>query len=91
MARCVISATRYITRVLFYEDYTSGNFEPDVFVDIGDVLEKKIALLQAHRSQVTKSYPTNLDIIESVKAIANFRGFQGKEHNNKHRRREERR
>jgi len=78
LAHCVVSATRYIKKVLFYEDYTTCNFEPNIFVDIKDVLEKKINLLQAHHSQIAKSYPTNLDIIESVRAIANFRGFQGK-------------
>lgn len=78
LAYCVISATRYIKNVLFYEDYTTCDFEPNIFVDIEDVLEKKIDLLRTHHSQVSKSYPTNLDIIESVKAIANFRGFQGK-------------
>lgn len=78
LTQCVISATRYIQRVLLYEDYTTCNFEPNIFVDIEDVLNEKVKLLQAHHSQVAKSYPTNLDIIESVKAIANFRGFQGK-------------
>lgn len=78
VAHCVISATRYIKRVLFYEDYTTCNFEPDIFVDIEDVLEDKVTLLRAHHSQVSRSYPTNLDTVESVRAIANFRGFQGK-------------
>ena len=78
LTHCVISATRYIRRVLFYEDYTTCNFEPNIFVDIEGVLEDKVRLLEAHRSQIVKPYPTNLDIIESVRAIANFRGFQGK-------------
>jgi LmbE family N-acetylglucosaminyl deacetylase len=78
LAQCVISATRYIKRVLFYEDYTSLNFEPDIFVDIKEVLEKKIRILKIHRSQVFRDYPTELNMIESVRAIANFRGFQGK-------------
>jgi LmbE family N-acetylglucosaminyl deacetylase len=78
LANCVITATRYIRRVLFYEDYTTYNFEPDVFVDIEDVLEDKIKLLKAHNSQITKTYPTGLDIIEGARAIAHFRGFQGK-------------
>jgi LmbE family N-acetylglucosaminyl deacetylase len=64
--------------VFFYEDYTSNNFEPDIFVDIGDVLEEKQKLIQIYASQVAKAYPTKLDMVESVKAIANFRGFQGK-------------
>ncbi len=78
LSNCVIAATRYITKVLFYEDYTVCNFEPNIFVDIGDVLEEKIELLKTHNSQVSKEYPTGLDMIGSVRAIANFRGFQGK-------------
>ena len=78
LAECTLAATRYIKRVFFYEDYTSYNFEPDTFVDIEDVLEEKQKLIQAYSSQVTKSYPTKLDMVESVRATANFRGFQGK-------------
>jgi len=78
LAKCTLAATRYVKRVLFYEDYTSNNFEPDIFVDIEDVLEEKQKLIQVFSSQVSKTYPSNLDMVESVKAIANFRGFQGK-------------
>ena len=78
LSRCVLSATRYIKRVLLYEDYTTCNFEPDVFVDIENVLNEKIKLLKAHHSKTNKTYPTGLDIIESIRAIAHFRGFQGK-------------
>jgi LmbE family N-acetylglucosaminyl deacetylase len=78
LAECTLAATRYVKRVFFYEDYTSINFEPDIFVDIEDVLEDKQKLIQVYSSQVGKSYPTKLDMVESVKAIANFRGFQGK-------------
>ncbi len=78
LAECTLAATRYVKRVFFYEDYTSINFEPDIFVDIEDVLEEKQKLIQVYTSQVGKAYPTKLDMVESVKAIANFRGFQGK-------------
>lgn len=78
LAECALAATRYVKKVLFYEDYTSVNFEPDIFVDIEDVLEEKQKLINIYSSQVSKSYPTKLDMVESVKAIANFRGFQGK-------------
>jgi LmbE family N-acetylglucosaminyl deacetylase len=78
LAKCTLAATRYVKRVFYYEDYTSNNFEPDIFVDIGDVLEEKQKLIQIYASQVAKAYPTKLDMVESVKAIANFRGFQGK-------------
>lgn len=78
LAECALAATRYVKRVFFYEDYTSINFEPDIFVDIEDVLEEKQKLIQVYSSQVAKSYPTRLDMVESIRAIANFRGFQGK-------------
>ncbi len=78
LAECALAATRYVKKVFFYEDYTSVNFEPDIFVDIEDVLEEKQRLIKIYSSQVAKSYPTKLDMVESVKAIANFRGFQGK-------------
>ncbi|MFH1406438.1 MAG: PIG-L deacetylase family protein [Candidatus Omnitrophota bacterium] len=78
LAQCGIAAVRYAKRVLFYEDYTSMNFEPDIFVDIEGVLSEKAALLKSHLSQVSRDYPTKLDILESVRAVANFRGFQGK-------------
>jgi len=78
LAECTLAATRYIKKVFFYEDYTSNNFEPDIFVDIEDVLEEKQKLIQVYASQVAKSYPTKLDMVESVRATANFRGFQGK-------------
>ncbi len=78
VANATIAACRYSKRVLFYEDYTTRNFEPNVFVDIADVLDKKIELLKIHRSQVEKPYPTGLDMLESVHSIASFRGFQGK-------------
>jgi len=78
LAECTIVASRYCRKVLFYEDYTSQNYDPDIFVDIGDVLEEKVGLLGIHKSQVERVYPTSLDMVESVRAIANFRGFQAK-------------
>jgi LmbE family N-acetylglucosaminyl deacetylase len=78
LARCTLAATRYVKRVFFYEDYTSSGFEPDIFVDIEDVLEEKQNLIRVYDSQVKKAYPSKLDMVETVKAAANFRGFQGK-------------
>ncbi|MEA3490188.1 MAG: PIG-L deacetylase family protein [Candidatus Omnitrophota bacterium] len=78
LADATIVASRYSKKVLFYEDYTCTNYEPDIFVDIQDVLEEKVELLKIHKSQVEREYPTGLDLLESVKAVANFRGFQAK-------------
>ena len=74
----VISATRYIKEVLFYEVPTTQHFEPDIFVDVKDVLSDKLHLLKLHNSQVDKTRVENLTILESAQSCANFRGFQGR-------------
>jgi LmbE family N-acetylglucosaminyl deacetylase len=73
-----ISATRYVKEVLFYEVPTTQHFEPDVFVDINDVMDKKLELLKIHASQVDKTRVENLTILESAQSCANFRGYQGR-------------
>lgn len=78
LARCTITACRYIKRVLFYHDYTTLDFVPDTFADITDVLEKKKLLLAMHKSQINKNYPTGLDMLENVTARASYYGFMAK-------------
>ncbi|MFC1548571.1 PIG-L deacetylase family protein [Candidatus Omnitrophota bacterium] len=78
LAESTIIASRYNRKVMFYEGYTSRNYEPHLFVDVKDVLEDKVKLLKCHKSQVDREYPTSLDMVESTKAVANFRGFQAK-------------
>lgn len=73
-----VSASRYIKEVFLYEVPTSFNFEPSFFVNIQDVLERKLNLLSIHASQVDKTRVENLTILESAKSCANFRGFQGR-------------
>jgi LmbE family N-acetylglucosaminyl deacetylase len=55
LAQAIMSATRYIRNVLFYEGPTTQNFKPHVFVDIADTLDRKLQALKAHRSQVMKT------------------------------------
>jgi LmbE family N-acetylglucosaminyl deacetylase len=67
--------------VLFYEGPTTQRFLPTVYVDIEHTLEDKIALLQAHRSQVSKLYNKRIEdltIVESARSCANFRGVQSR-------------
>lgn len=78
LAQAVISATRYVRNVLFYEGPTTQNFNPQIFVDISDTIERKIQALEAHRSQVTKTNIENLTIMEVARSTANFRGTQGR-------------
>ncbi len=81
LSTCTITATRYTRNVLFYEGPTSVNFSPNVFVDVDSVLDVKIALLQAHRSQVSKTNIENLSIVDVARASAHFRGIQGRVRN----------
>jgi LmbE family N-acetylglucosaminyl deacetylase len=78
LAQAIMSATRYIRNVLFFEGPTTQNFNPHVFVDIADTLEKKIEALKAHQSQVMKTNIEDLSIIEVARSSANFRGIQGR-------------
>ena len=77
LARATMVAARYVRRVIFYEAYTSRNFDPDFFVNISTVLDRKIDLLKSHKSQVDKPNPAQTDMVESMQAVARFRGFQG--------------
>ncbi len=78
LAQAILSATRYIRNVLFYEGPTTQNFNPQVYVDISDTLERKLDALRAHNSQVMKTNIENLSIIEMARSFANFRGTQGR-------------
>jgi len=73
-----VSATRYVREVLFFEVPTTRNFEPDIFVDIGDILDEKLNLLKVHASQIDKTKIEGLTILESTTSCATFRGFQGR-------------
>jgi LmbE family N-acetylglucosaminyl deacetylase len=72
----VVSATRNIPNILFYEGPTSYNFEPNVFVDIKDQLPHKIASLACHDSQVMRTNINQQSILDIAKATATFRGTQ---------------
>jgi LmbE family N-acetylglucosaminyl deacetylase len=76
--RAVLSATRYVQSVMFYEVPTSNNFNPNVYVDIGSVFEKKIEALKAHASQVMKTNIEGLSILDIARSAAHFRGVQGR-------------
>ncbi len=76
ISQATITATRYVRNVLFYESPMSINFSPTVFMDIGDVLSKKISLLKTHRSQVYSTKIKGLSIVEGMTSCAIYRGYQ---------------
>jgi LmbE family N-acetylglucosaminyl deacetylase len=78
LATCTVTATRYTRNVLFYEGPTTQNFTPTVFVNIGSVLDKKLAALRAHDSQVMKTNIEGLSILDVARSSAHFRGIQGR-------------
>jgi LmbE family N-acetylglucosaminyl deacetylase len=78
VSRSVLSAARYVRNVMFYEVPTTNNFTPNVFVDIGSVLDSKVEALKAHASQVMKTNIEDLSIVDIARSSAHFRGVQGR-------------
>jgi len=78
VARAAVSATRYARNVLFYEGPTTVNFTPTVFIDVAEEIERKIAALRRHHSQVMKTRIEGTAICEIAEASAHFRGVQGR-------------
>ncbi len=78
LATSTVTATRYTRNVLFYEGPTTQNFSPSVFVEMNRQLAGKIAALEAHASQMTKTNIEGLSIIDIARASAHFRGIQGR-------------
>jgi LmbE family N-acetylglucosaminyl deacetylase len=79
LAQAVIPASRYIIRnVLHFEGFSSMNFNPKVFVDVNEVLDQKLAALEAHKSQVMNTYVQDRSIVEVARAAATFRGIQSR-------------
>ncbi|MFB0519948.1 MAG: PIG-L deacetylase family protein, partial [Desulfatiglandales bacterium] len=76
--KSVLSAARYVRNVMFYEVPTTNNFTPNVFVDIGSVLDMKLEALKAHTSQIMKTNIQDLSIIDIARSSAHFRGVQGR-------------
>ena len=49
-----------------------------MFTDVDNELEDKIACLEAHASQVTKTNIEGLTIVDFARSAAHFRGIQGR-------------
>jgi LmbE family N-acetylglucosaminyl deacetylase len=73
VALASMGACRGVKGVLCYDSPSSIGFSPSVFVDITTTLDKKLAALEAHRTQVGGSAMASLSL---VKTQAGYRGFQ---------------
>ncbi len=70
-----LAAARRVPTVLYYETPSTVDFVPTVFIDLEDLMERKIELVRAHLSQVLRDGPVELD---ALVAQARFRGSQGR-------------
>jgi len=78
VAACAVSATRHTRNILTYETPTSIDFNPGVFVDIENFIEKKEQMLRVHTSQLERNGSHRKSFLESARIVAAFRGLQGK-------------
>jgi LmbE family N-acetylglucosaminyl deacetylase len=78
LAQCTVSATRYVPNFLFYEVPSTQNFAPNCYTDVEAVLDRKLAALAAHHSQVSKTNIEDLTILTLAASTANFRGIQAR-------------
>jgi LmbE family N-acetylglucosaminyl deacetylase len=70
-----LAAARRVPTVLYYETPSTLEFMPTVFIDLDEVMERKISLVRAHLSQVLRDGPVDLD---ALVAQARFRGSQSR-------------
>jgi len=62
---------------LYYMDTLAGRyFEPDTYVDISDVFQRKCDALACHRSQMSGEQPDEVDFLHHVRTVNGFRGLQ---------------
>jgi LmbE family N-acetylglucosaminyl deacetylase len=66
-----ISAARQAANVLLYETPTTVDFEPQMYVDIGETLEVKIEAMALHKSPGEQSM-----VSDAIRALAGFRAYQ---------------
>ena len=78
ISQAVVPAARSVPNLLFFEALSSRRFSPSLFVNIGDVINQKLASLEAHASQMQKTNIENMSILDIARSTANFRGIQGR-------------
>lgn len=68
----------YIYNGIDIEGFSSLDFNPHIFVDIGDVLGSKLACLEAGESQVMNTYVHEHSIVDVARTMTHFRGVQAR-------------
>jgi LmbE family N-acetylglucosaminyl deacetylase len=62
-AAATLSAARHSSRILHYRSPSTIRFEPSMFVDVSAHLDRKIAALSCHHSQVAGSAMVDLEVV----------------------------
>lgn len=63
--------------VLYYMDAITGmEFQPTVYVDITAVFERKLEVLQLHKSQMKNMERSGWDLVKYARVVNAFRGMQ---------------
>jgi LmbE family N-acetylglucosaminyl deacetylase len=78
VARAVVPAARSVRSLLLFEGLSSQNLAPTIFVNIGKVINQKLAALEAHASQVARTNIERMTILDICRSAASFRGIQGR-------------
>lgn len=66
-----------ITPIYYMENALGFQFTPMEYVDISDVFEKKVEMLECHKSQIKWLRDhDNIDYIDQVRTCARYRGLQ---------------
>jgi LmbE family N-acetylglucosaminyl deacetylase len=72
VALSAIEACRFVPNLLAYESPSARNFQPQAFIDISDVISKKLKLLDVFMSQKGKKYLRKNAIV----GLAEYRAYQ---------------
>ena len=72
IALSAIEACRFVPNLLAYESPSARNFQPQAFIDVTDVISKKLKLLDVFMSQRGKKYLRKNAIV----GLAEYRAYQ---------------
>ena len=77
-AQIVKSATRRKCNLLYYDSYSSIDFNPNLYVDITPYIEGKRNLLKCFKSQIDKYTNRNIDFIKKSLLISELNGYESR-------------
>lgn len=71
---CTIEAARHYPTILAYEIPLTKNFQPQIYVDISDVIQMKVKLISLYHSQKAKRYLWK----DAIYGLAQYRALQSR-------------